>query len=298
MQQENTCLPSITKELNQVRLDLDRCGIGLLQNALAPEQVRAIRQRLEEQATAERHHGVAFLEDGNMGQNEIGPNQRVFGLIGKGEIFRSLAINKLALSTAKQLFGSSYGVPADFVSAAELDDVLLSSMTANIVGPASTAMIQHADQGYMPSTTPYAGVLNVIWLLTDFTAENGATLVAPGSHLADNPLNHFITPPPCVPVVAPAGTAVFLDGRTWHGTGENVTDRNRTAIFSYYCRPFMRQQENYMLTLTPELMKRMDDELIRLLGFRVWFTLGGIEGVPNGSVVSNSSRVVGELRPN
>lgn len=295
MQPLISALPSLADDLSQVKLDLAEFGVGLLRNALLPEEVAALKWRLEEQATAERQLGMAFLEDGNMDRTGGGPNQRVFGLIGKGEVFRNLAVNEQALDVARSLFGASYGLPDEFVSQAELDDVLLSSMTANIVGPGSTAMAKHADQAYMPPTTSYAGVLNVIWLVSDFASDNGATLVAPGSHLSENSLSHFMTPPTCVPLIAPAGTAVFLDGRTWHGTGENMTEHNRSAVFSYYCRPFMRQQENYMLTLSPDLVKNMSDELVRLLGYRVWFTLGGIEGSPNGAIVNQSTQLVDEL---
>ena len=59
----------------------------------------------------------------------------------------------------------------------------------------------------------------------------------------------------------------------------------------------MRQQENYMLTLQPELLRGMSDELLNLLGYQVWITLGGIEGTPNGTVVARNSNVLGELRP-
>lgn len=295
MQPPISALPALADNLSQVKLDLAEFGVGLLSNALTLEEVTALKRRLEEQAIAERQMDVAFLEDGNMDLSKGGPNQRVFGLIGKGEVFRNLAVNNQALDVARSVFGASYGLPDEFVNQAELDDVLLSSMTANIVGPGSTAMAKHADQAYMPPTTPYAGVLNVIWLLSDFASDNGATLVSPGSHLSDDPFSNFSTPPPCAPLIAPAGTAVFLDGRTWHGTGENTTERDRSAVFSYYCRPFMRQQENYMLTLSPDLVKNMSDELVRLLGYRVWFTLGGIEGSPNGSIVNQSTQLVDEL---
>jgi len=297
MQPEISSLPPLTEDPCQAKQDLEKFGVGLLSNALDRETLEGLRRRLSSQAEAERQLGVAFLEDGNMGRSDGGPNQRIFGLIGKGGVFRELALNRVALDAASNLFGASYGLPEDFVRQADLDGVLLSSMTANIVGPGGTKMTKHADQAYMPSTTPYAGVLNVIWLLSDFTPKNGATLVAPGSHLAANPHSFFMTPPPCVPLVAPAGTAVFLDGRTWHGTGENKTDHDRSAIFSYYCRPFMRQQENYMLTLQPELLRNMSDELLSLLGYQVWITLGGIEGTPNGTVVGRNSNVLGELSP-
>ncbi len=290
MQAKNVQTIELRQDIELVSQDLTAQGVGLLEGALTTDQVQCLSAILACQASAEREQGTAFLEDGNMDRsNPDGPNQRVFGLIGKHEKFRDLAIDSRAISVAKSLFGSSYGLPSEFVSQASLDSVLLSSLTANIVGQGGVEMMQHADQAYMPVSTPYAGVLNVVWLLTDFTADNGATLVAPGSHLAEAPMEFFIHPPATVPVVAPAGTAMFLDGRTWHGTGINQTPNKRSALFAYYCRPFMRQQENFGLSLDPQLVPQLSAELQELLGFRVWFTLGGRDGLANGALVHPSA---------
>ncbi len=288
MQAEKLELPPLRQDLAQVQQDLACYGVALLEGALTPELLSQLTNRLDELAVEERESGIAFLEDGNMGSRGHGPNQRVFGLIGKGKEFRELALNQQAISVAKKLFGSDYGLPDDYVAQVGLDAVLLSSLTANIVGQRGVEMMKHADQAYMPSNTPYAGVMNVAWLLSDFNAENGGTLVSPGSHLAENPLRFFTDPPAMVPITAPAGTALFLDGRTWHATGSSVMPTKRSAIFAYYCRPFIRQQENYTFALSPELRENFSDDLMKLLGFEIWFTLGGVEGEPNGTILSRN----------
>lgn len=286
MQAEIVAIPPIRQDLADAYQDLETYGVALLENALAPERVTQLSTRLDQLASEERAAGTAFLEDGNMGSREAGPNQRIFGLIGKSKEFRKLALEDQAMSVAKKLFGSTYGLPDEYVSEVGLDSVLLSSLTANIVGQGGIEMMKHADQAYMPSSTPYAGVMNVAWLLSDFTPENGGTLVAPGSHLAENPLQFFMNPPTMVPVTAPAGTALFLDGRTWHATGSSSVSTKRSAIFAYYCRPYMRQQENYSLTLSTELRESVSEELLKLLGFEAWFTLGDIEGAAKGAPVT------------
>ena len=279
-------LPPLRQNLGQVQQDLGCYGVALLENALEPQSLSRLARSVDGLADRERQGGIAFLEDGNMGSRGIGPNQRVFGLIGKGEEYRELALDQQAISVAKKLFGSDYGLPEEYIAQAGLDAVLLSSLTANIVGQGGVEMLKHSDQAYMPSSTSYAGVLNVVWLLTDFGSENGGTLVAPGSHLAENPLQFFIDPPEMRPICAPAGTAVFLDGRTWHATGSSKMLNKRSAIFAYYCRPFIRQQENYTATLPPELRESFSDELLKLLGFEVWFTLGGFDGASNGTILT------------
>ena len=106
----------------------------------------------------------------------------------------------------------------------------------------------------------------------------------------------------------PAGTALVFDGRVWHGTGANVTaDDRRYGVLTYFCRPWMRPQENYTLSTHPDVVDTLDDELRALLGLRVWRTLGGVEGpwgpgTPEASgfrtdgFVRRPSHPIGELR--
>ena len=146
-------------------------------------------------------------------------------------------------------------------------------------------MILHEDQCH-PPITPYPLVANIIWMLDDFSAVNGATLVVPGSHLRGAkaaPDDYSMT----VPAEAPAGTALAYDGRLWHCTGENRTDEPRHGLITYYCVPFMRQMENYFLGLDPDVYARLSDEMRGLLGFEIWGNLGRVEGglQANGSLV-------------
>ena len=84
-----------------------------------------------------------------------------------------------------------------------------------------------------------------------------------------------------MPVCAPAGTVMVFEGRLWHQTGANVTaSERRHGILAYYCRPFMRQQENFFVSLRPEVLERATPFLRRLLGWEHYFSLGMIDGMP------------------
>ena len=72
----------------------------------------------------------------------------------------------------------------------------------------------------------------------------------------------------------------MFDGRIWHGTGANRTDAKRHVLLSYYCRPFIRQQENPFLSMSPDVEAELDPQVRRLLGYKIWNTLGGVQG-PN-----------------
>lgn len=131
----------------------------------------------------------------------------------------------------------------------------------------------HRDQGYMPPETPYSAVATLIWPLDDFTGLNGATQAIPGSH--ENRSEKQIS------VVAPAGSVIAFDGRVLHGTGANRTPAPRHAVLGYFCRPFVRQQENTVVSTSPWIVESAPPALLELLGFRPWHGLGGIQG-PRG----------------
>jgi ectoine hydroxylase-related dioxygenase (phytanoyl-CoA dioxygenase family) len=249
-------LPPIRTDVADALADVDQCGVARIADALSADELRRLNERLAEQAAAERAAGVAFTDGG-------GANQRVWNLPSKGDVFLELLRKPLVRTFARHILQGDY---------------TLSSHTANITGPGGSAMVMHSDQGYTPRSIAMPLTMNVMWMLNDFTAENGATRVVPGSHLvqAEPPRDGHVE---TVAGVGPAGTALIFDGRVWHGTGANVTaDGQRWGVLTYFVRPWMRTQENYTLSTHPDAFARLDDELRALLGFRVWRTLGGVEG--------------------
>ena len=162
---------------------------------------------------------------------------------------------------------------------------LLSNVNANIAGPGGKPMFLHSDQDYVPAPfPPYALVCNIMWMIDDFTAENGATRIVPMSHLRFRPPN-YAKRYESVPVTAPRGTMLVLHGALWHQTGANTTrDEKRRGILAYYCRPFMRQQENFFESLRDEVRTRATPRLRQLLGYEMWLGgVGAIGGLPRNA---------------
>jgi hypothetical protein len=259
-------------------------GIALLANAIESGELAEARERLQDQAEAERRAGIAVLEglgpQSAENYGKAGPNQRVWGLVNKGEIFRRLVMNPRVLSLIGAEFSADYEGPDVPV---ETEDVLLSSSTGR----------KHLDQRNAPFKTPYPLTFNAICMLTDFTADNGATLVAPGSHLGTDPAKVYSSK--LIPAVAPAGTIMLFDGRLVHTTGANITSEPRVGILNYYCRPFLRPQENYCLTLLPEVYENCGPALRALLGFKAWNTFGGVDGHHHGLMRDMRPRATGMM---
>ncbi|HEV2366128.1 MAG TPA: phytanoyl-CoA dioxygenase family protein [Caulobacteraceae bacterium] len=252
--EEENALPAPTSDVDRAKADLAAHGYCVVEGALSRAQVAQLRARIIEQAAGEDVLGAGF-HDGGAG---AGANQRLWMLVNKGRAFRDLVIHPLALDFMTQLLGPNF---------------LLSSLTANIARPGGEAMYLHADQGYVDFWTPKPIVANIAWMLDDFTEANGATRLIPGSHLRAR--RDDDSAEKTVAAEGPAGAALIFDGRLLHGTGANRSgSAHRHAILSYYCRPFVRQQENFFLGLAPEVRASEREALLERLGFRIWAGLG------------------------
>jgi ectoine hydroxylase-related dioxygenase (phytanoyl-CoA dioxygenase family) len=255
-------------QLERARNDLDSKGYCIIENVLSRGEIAALKSRLIEQAEGERARGVAFHDGG-----PSRPNQRVWMLVNKGQVFRDLMLHPIVDALMGHLLGPDY---------------LLSSLTANIASPGGEPMVLHTDQGYVGFWTPKPLVANIAWMLDDFTEANGGTRLVPNSHLdqgatqrsssfvSDGAAN-FSKPEDTIGAEGKAGSVLCFDGRVWHGTGANKTDRARHALLSYHCRPFVRQQENFVLGLLPSIKQAERPALLTRLGFATWAGLGRVE---------------------
>jgi ectoine hydroxylase-related dioxygenase (phytanoyl-CoA dioxygenase family) len=268
-------LPRPTKDRAQALADLAEHGYCIIADALTPTQLAELRERLMEQAAGEDASGRGFHDGG-------GVNQRLWLLVNKGKVFRDLVL---------------HGVVNEFMGHLLGPDFLLSSLTANIARPGSVPMGLHTDQGYVGFWTPVPAVANIAWMLDEFTEENGGTRLVPGSH--KQPFRAY-DQSDTIGAAGPAGGALIFDGRVAHGTGENHSaGQTRHALLSYFCRPFVRQQENFFVGLDPAIREGERPEFLARVGYRIWAGLGRLEapGMP-GFVHQQQDRLIGPLSGN
>ena len=320
-------LPKPTANLETAKANIDEFGYCLLADAMPAEQLAAARKRLREQAAAELQAGLAFEDggakqqwgaftddEGNIRRDAFsaaagGVNQRVWMLVNKGQVFRDM----LAQADVRAIVGHVLG-----------KDYLLSSYGANIAKPGGIAMDLHTDQWWMPepihrkpSPVPAGSltrelsnredehpamiappvVVNVMWMLNDFTEANGATRLAPRSHLVGRrPDKDGDKDAVSIAAEGKAGTAMLFDGRIWHGTGANTSDENRLGILSTFVAPQFRTQENYTTGAAPEVVAAASEDLLALLGFKIWNAYGRIES-PTAGFIQQREASLGEMRP-
>ena len=319
----NSSLPQPTPSLEQCANILAEQGYCLLGDALTDSQLESLRQRLTEQALAEKQKGFAF-QDGGHSQNwgdfrdkggvlrpqdfteaQGGRNQRVWMLVNKGAVFLDLLSHTAVRELVAGLLGDHY---------------LLSSHTSNIANPGGVAMRLHTDQWWMPpptrvgraglpagsmsrelfdqDTEPASSisppvVVNILWMLDEFTESNGGTRLVPGSHLSGGQPDSTAK---SIAATGPAGTALLCDGRIWHGTGANNTDQPRRAVLTTFCTPQFRPQENYTVGTRQEVLDEASPDLLELLGFRIWNAYGRT-GHPTDDYITRDNVPLGVLTP-
>lgn len=144
-----------------------------------------------------------------------------------------------------------------------LGDFKVFSLNSRAAQPGQGQQALHTDYGE-PVQPGHYRVCNSIWLLDDFTAENGATRVVPGKHrsaqlpgsVMDDPLADH---PDQIQLVAPAGTVVVFNSHLWHGGTINRTDRPRRAMHGAFSSRDQAQQTDQQAYLRPETYARLSD---------------------------------------
>ena len=279
----DTALPAPTKDIHQLRKDFEQWGYCLIEDGTSPEQTRALRARIEEQAAAERALGIAYL---------MQAQQHVWALVNKGEVFvRCMSHEPDAVQAGpliEQLLDEALGSGWHHLS-----------FISNISYPECHPQGMHQDQSL---AAPYqfldAPILvNTVYILQDVNEENGGTLIVPGSHkLYCDGGGTFGKIPRPINLEAPAGTIMLMDGRVLHGGAVNRSDHLRYIITNSVVRPFIRQQESFHLTIRPDILQRANDKFLWRCGFQATGGRSMVEGYgyfgsgemgdPNGAIVN------------
>jgi len=227
---------------------LDQVGYVVLPGYMESGLLTELRERVEAlyQAEGDRS-GAEFKQEPG--------SRRLANLVDKGDVFRTLLARPEILELVRHVLGPH---------------VKLSSMNARSVNPQWRApQPLHADMGAVADERGY-WVCNTVWLLDDFTEENGALRAVPGSHrwgrLPQDVLDDPLAPHPDETLLTGrAGDVMVMNAHLWHGGTANRTDRARRAVHVFYCRRDKPQQQYQKQLVSAAVQAKLTDEERELL---------------------------------
>jgi ectoine hydroxylase-related dioxygenase (phytanoyl-CoA dioxygenase family) len=180
--------------------------------------------------------------------------QRVYALFAKTRTFDQAATHPLLLQVLDQVLGHYQ----------------LSAPVGIRIGPGEQAQMLHRDDAIYPLPQPHPPVVvNTMWPLDEFTAENGATRFIPGSHRWE-PGRPPTAGDPVLTATMTPGSAMFYLGSLWHGGGANRTGRPRLGVILEYAAAWLRPQENHCLAVPRGIVRELPERLQELLGYNIY----------------------------
>jgi len=196
-----------------------------------------------------------------------GERTKRFGrLLSRSPTIADLVLHPLILSLAEHILGPW------------CDSIQLNVTQAIEIHPQAVSQFPHRDQDmWWGEKGRIEYLINVIWPLTPFVQDNGATLLWPGTHGR----GALSEPDGAAPIAAecdPGDAIVFL-GSTLHGAGANITASPRRGIVIGYSLGWLKPYENPWLAYPPEIARGFSRDLAALVGYRQHRpNLGNFEG--------------------
>jgi ectoine hydroxylase-related dioxygenase (phytanoyl-CoA dioxygenase family) len=233
---------------------MKRDGFTVVEGAIEPSLVEALRDDI---FRLERELAVAPATNIFEGTR----THRIYNLLARGAVYQQVPVHANVLPIVEDVLDRG---------------CLVSSLSSIAIGPGETEQPLHADDQLIPLPKPHVSIIcNTMWALTDFTTENGATRVVPGSHLADRSPLPFGEPVEFQFAEMKAGSVLVFDGSIWHGGGANRTTERRLGLAMNYCAGWMRQQENQQLGIPLDIARGFSERLRKLTGFGLYKKLLG-----------------------
>ena len=219
--------------------------------------------------------GIQQVHERRRGTKEVAgawPVATHWSLLGEDPVFEQAVMNPAVYAMARYLCGRS---------------VLLSDAIALVKRADSTPThMLHIDQAGTPAPLPqYQQVINITWALTDYTRENGAVAIVPGSHrFGRMPMpyeENFLgneAPVKAIPVECGAGSLIIWGGTTWHGSFPRTAPGLRVTLIMAFCRSYMKQVRDFRREIPPEVLERNGPEFAQLIGMNALYPIDANQG--------------------
>lgn len=233
---------------DEQKQQLDTHGYVVLAGCMGDRLLQDLRDRIL----------ALFDEEGDRAGHEFRTEEhahRLANLVDKGEVFRRAVVLPPVLECVRYVLGPQ---------------MKLSSLNARSADPNSEeGQPLHVDMAAIPDDNGY-WVCNTVWMLDDFTPDNGATRMVPGSHkwgtrpqdILDDPMAPH---PGEILLTGKAGSIAVMNAHMWHAGTANRTSAPRLAMHAFYCRRDKPQQQYQRQLLRPEVQASLSSELREIL---------------------------------
>lgn len=253
----------LSADIETVGARLMADGAAIVENAVPPDLVDEVladfRGPFDEQ-------GLKFANDFNGYRT-----RRLGGILALSRRAADILAHPLVLGVA------------DKVLLPHCESYRIGSSTAIEIMPGEGDQVLHRDDDFYPVRVP--GIewqISAMVALTEFTAENGATRVVPGSQ--DMREIDDIAEDEVTQAVMPRGSILFYLGRAVHAGGQNNTAVPRVGLITTYALGWLRQEENQYLTVPRDIAESFPDPVRRLMGYQSHGSyLGVYPGDPDGN---------------
>ena len=199
-------------DIEQLKGELDECGFVIIHNLISTAEANRMAKRLME------------IMGRQSDADKLVQNQRAVFNHDDQDIFVPLVTNPVYLELARHLLGP---------------DFQLAEVGGLWIKPGAPAPSFHADVpvGWFPQSglpVPDACfIVNSLWMLTDFSRENGATQLIPYTHHSRRvPRPNVDYKQHRLSAEGPAGSVVIFHGSIWHRGGANVTQNKQRVGLS------------------------------------------------------------------
>ena len=244
--------------LDQATIDryatqIDTDGYAILERVIEPDFVDALVADLER---LERELEIVPAKNRFEGTRTV----RIYNLLVYGKLYERIPVHEHVLPVVERVLDPG---------------CLVSSLSSIAICGEEKPQPLHADDQLIPLPRPHVPIVcNTMWALTDFTAENGATRIVPGTHRSPD-LPDYFGQYDAKPAVMPKGSVMVYNGSMWHGGGANRTGARRIGVAMNYCAGYIRQQENQQLGIPREVAAQFSPRLQELVGYSLYNGLIG-----------------------
>ena len=257
---------------DRAKKEFDVNGFCVVDEFITEKDSQELRELIVDMAEFEKNNGGGYFYP----FDKDGLTQRVWNLTNKSSRFREL----LVIDELSEIMNYIFRRPTSHQL------FHLSSFQANILYPGADRQKLHVDTPFPEPLPPWPAKANSIWLLDDFTDDNGATEVVPESQTKSvKPTKEDDKNIEYTKVVARRGSVLFTHGNLWHRAGANRSMKPRIGLLCSFAASYMKEiasEEDQSVIILPEVKSNASKRLSAILGIG--------HGIKDGALVNHEEK--------